>query len=148
MLNVPEHDRSEVPPRFLSRARSSSTASSPAITSLPDPQLDEHGTVVGELIPHRFVGLTVGDVAERRAIDPGQEPPVDHEVIDELGERMVPAAHGHVLRERGEIGIGWLAIIEVSPDTVVCSSDACASKRPLGNSRGISDRDPCLQTFL
>jgi hypothetical protein len=51
---------------------------------LPNPQLDEHGTVVGELIPHRFVGLAVGDVAEGRAIDPGHDPLVDDEVIDEL----------------------------------------------------------------
>jgi hypothetical protein len=74
--------------------------------------------VVRELIPHRFVGLAEGDLAEGGAIDPGQHPPVDDEVIDELRERIVPATDGHLLRERGEIGIGELAIIEVAPDPV------------------------------
>ncbi len=46
-------------------------SSSPVARSLPDPQLDEHRTVVGELIPHRSVLLAVGDVAEGGAINPG-----------------------------------------------------------------------------
>ena len=94
-------------------------SSSPAAPSLPDPPLDEHRTVVGELIPHRFVLLTIGHLAERGAIDPGHDPPVDDEVIDELRERIVPAAHGHLLGERGEIRIGRFAIVEVGPDLVI-----------------------------
>jgi hypothetical protein len=108
-LNVPEHDRSDVFPGFLPRARSSSATSSPAPISLPDPQLDEHRTMVGELIPHRLIRLSGGDVTEGRAIDPGQDPPVDNDVIDKLGERIVPAADGHVLRDRREVGVGGLA---------------------------------------
>jgi hypothetical protein len=80
-LSVPEHDRSDVLPCCLERARSSSIAPSPATTSLPDPQLDEHQTVVRDLIPDRFVGLTVGDVAKRGAIHPGHYPPVNDDVI-------------------------------------------------------------------
>jgi hypothetical protein len=64
--------------------------------------------VVGELVPDGFIGLAVSDLAERGAIDPGQHPPVDDEVIDEFGERVVPAAEGHVLRQRGEVGVGGL----------------------------------------
>jgi hypothetical protein len=36
--------------------------------------------VVRNVIPHRCVGLAVGDLAERAAIDPGHDPPVDDEV--------------------------------------------------------------------
>jgi hypothetical protein len=36
-------------------------------------------------------------------------------VINKLGERIVPAANGHVLGECREIGIGGLAIIEIGP---------------------------------
>jgi hypothetical protein len=109
MVNVPENGRSDVLPGLSSRARSSSAASSPTTPSLPNPQLNQHRTVVRELIPHRFVSLAGGDLAERAAIHPGQDPLVNHEVIDELGERMIPAADGHVLRHRGEIGVGGLA---------------------------------------
>jgi hypothetical protein len=118
MLNTPEHDQSDVRPCFLARASASSTASSPVTASLLDPQLDEHRAVVGELIPDRLVGLAVGDVPERGAIDPGQHPPVDDEVVDELGERIVSATHGHVLRERGEIRVGGLTIVEVGSHPV------------------------------
>jgi hypothetical protein len=75
--------------------------------------------VVGEPISDRLVGLAVGDVAERGAIDPGQHPPVDDEVVGELGDGMIPAADGPVLRPRGAIGVGRLAIIQVGPDPVV-----------------------------
>src|SRR5262245_25616291 len=79
MVNVPEHDRSDVLHGFLSKARVSSTASLPATPALPDPQLNEHRTVVGELIPDRFALLAVVHLAERGAIDPGQDPAVDDE---------------------------------------------------------------------
>jgi hypothetical protein len=58
-------------------------------------------------------------VTKRGAIDPGQDPPVDDEVIDELGERIIPATDGHLLRQRGEIGGSGLAVVEVGPDPVV-----------------------------
>jgi hypothetical protein len=77
--------------------------------SLPDPQLNEHRTVVRKLIPDGFVGLAVGNVAEGGPIDPGQDSLVDTDVIDDLGKRIVPAAHGHLLRERGKVGVGGLA---------------------------------------
>jgi hypothetical protein len=85
--------------------------------------------VVRELIPHRLVGLAVGDLAERATIDPGQHPPVDDEVIDALGECMVQAAHGHVLRQRGEIGVGGLAIVQVSPDPIARLDGPTARRR-------------------
>jgi hypothetical protein len=88
------------------------------IPSLPHPQLDEHRTVIGELVPHRFVGLPVGDLPGRAAIDPGQRPRIDDNVINELREGIVPAAHGHLLRECGEIGVGRLAVVELGPDAV------------------------------
>jgi hypothetical protein len=75
--------------------------------------------VVGELIPHGFVGLPRGELAKRATIDPGHYPSVDDDVIDELGEHIVPAAHGHILCECHEVGVGWLAIVEVDPDLVV-----------------------------
>jgi len=116
--NVPAHGRSAVLPGVLSRAQVLSTASTPAPASLPNPQFNEHRTVVEELSPHRFVGLAVGHLAEGGAIDPGQDPPVDDDMINELGEFIVPAADRHVLRQRGEIGVGGLAIVQVSPDPV------------------------------
>jgi hypothetical protein len=110
-LSVPEYDWSNVIPGFLSRARASSIASSPATAALPDPQLDEHRIVVGNLISDGFVGLAVSDLTEGRAIDQGQDPPLDDNIINELGERIVPAADGHLLSERGEIGVRRLAIV-------------------------------------
>jgi hypothetical protein len=89
----------------------------------PNPQLDEPRTAVGDVLPDACVGLAIGDVAERSAIDPGQDPPVDDEVIDAFGKRVVPAADGHLLRPCGEIGVGGLAIIEVGPDAVVWLSE-------------------------
>jgi hypothetical protein len=86
---------------------------------LPDPQLDQHRTVVGELIPHGFVSLAVRDLTKGAAIDPGHDPPVDDEVVDELGEPVVPAADGHVLREHHEIRVGGLAVVEVAPDLII-----------------------------
>jgi hypothetical protein len=86
-------------------------AFSPVAPALPDPQLDEHRVVVRDLFPYRSVRLAVGDMAERGAIDPGQHPPVDDDVIDELSECVVPAADRHVLRDRGEVGVGRLAIV-------------------------------------
>jgi hypothetical protein len=62
-LNIPEYDRSDVLPCFLSWASASSIAASHAISSLPNPQLDKYRTVVGELIPDGFVGLPIGDLA-------------------------------------------------------------------------------------
>jgi hypothetical protein len=101
-----------------------------AALALLNPQLDEHRTVVRELIPHPLVSLAVGDLAEGRAINPGQNPPVDDDMVNELGERVVPAAHGHLLRQRGEIGVGGVAIVQVGPHSVSCSSDTYASKMP------------------
>ncbi len=91
---------------------------------LPDPQLDDHRAVVRELIPDGFVGLAVGDLAERGAVDLGEDSPVDDEVIDELGERMIPAADQHVLRQRGQVRVGGLAIVEVGPDPIAWLGEA------------------------
>jgi hypothetical protein len=106
------------------RARMSPTpahplCSSPAVRPLPDSQLDEQQTVVRDLIPDRFISLSVGDMTEGGAIHPAQDPRVDDNVINELGKRIIAATDGHVLRERGEVGIGGLAIIQVGPDLVV-----------------------------
>jgi hypothetical protein len=123
-LNIPEHDRSDVLPCFLSWASASSIAASHAISSLPNPQLDKYRTVVGELIPDGFVGLPIGDLAERGAIDPGHHPTLDNNMIDEFHERIVPATDGHLLRQRGEIGVGPLAAASIQPSrTGTCASN-------------------------
>jgi hypothetical protein len=103
--------------------------------------------VVGVLIPDGFIGLAVGHPAEAGTIDPGQDPPVDNNVINKLRERLVVAAHRQLLRQRGEIGVGGRAIIEVGPDLVVRLIEAAVEvaqhdkgRRPLG--RRI---DPTLQ---
>ena len=67
-------------------------SSSPEGPALPDPHLHEQRTLDRELIPHRLILLAVGHMAERDAIDPGQDPPVSDEMINELGERVVPSA--------------------------------------------------------
>jgi hypothetical protein len=81
-LNGPENDRSDVLPCFLEWERSLPATSSPAALSLPNPQPDEHPTVVGELIPNGFIGLAVGDLAEGGTIDPEHDSPVDDDVIE------------------------------------------------------------------
>ena len=43
-------------------------AASPAS---PDPQLDLHRAVVGELVPVGLIRLAIRHVAERGAVDPG-----------------------------------------------------------------------------
>jgi hypothetical protein len=134
-LNVPEHDRLDVFPLLLTEGASIVRHYCNATPSLPNPELHEYRTVIRDLIPHGFVLLAVGDLAKRGAIDPGQDPPVDDEVIDELGERVVVAAHRHLLRQCGEIGVGGLAIIEVCPDPVVWLIEP-AVEVPQDNERG------------
>ena len=122
-------------------------SSAPAAPLSPDPQLDEHQAVVGEFCPHGCVGLAVGDLAKGAAIHLRQDPPVDDEVIDELREHVVAAAHGHLLRERGEIGVRGLAIIQVGPDVVIRLMES-AVKVPQHNERrrSLSCRvDPAFQ---
>jgi hypothetical protein len=92
--------------------------------------------VVGELIPDGFVGLAVGHLAEGAAIDPGQDPPVDDEVVDELRERIVPTADRHLLREHGEIGVGGLTIVQVGPDLVVRLREAAVEAPRTMNGTG------------
>jgi hypothetical protein len=48
---------------------------------------------------------------EHAAIDLGQHAPADDDVVDELREHIVSAAHRHVLREYGEISVGMVAIV-------------------------------------
>ena len=107
--------------------------------TLPDPQLDLHRAVVRELVPHRRIRLAVGDLAEGGAVDPGPHPPLDDDVVDELGEGVVPAADRHVPGQRGEVGVDRLAVVEVGPHPVVGLGDAAVEvpdyderHRPLG----------------
>jgi hypothetical protein len=92
--------------------------------TLLDPQLHEHRAVVGELIPHGCIGLAVRDLAERRAVDPGQDAPVDDDVINKSGKRVVPAGDGHVLCQRGEVGVGRVAVVEIRPHLVMGLGEA------------------------
>jgi hypothetical protein len=82
-------------------------------------KLNQHRTVVRELIPDSFVGLVVDDLAQRAAIDPGHHPPIDHNMVNKFREGRVSTAHGHLLREPGEIGLSGLAIIHVGPDLIM-----------------------------
>ena len=66
---------------FLWRARDVSALASPMIPKLPNPQLDDQWAVVGNLIPEHMIGLAVGHLEERGAIDPGHHPPVHDDVI-------------------------------------------------------------------
>jgi len=80
--------------------------------------------VVGELVLDRLIGLALGDLAEGGTVDPGQLPPVDDDVVDALGEGVIPAADRHVLGQRGEVGVRRLAVVEVGPDSLIGLGDA------------------------
>jgi hypothetical protein len=85
---------------------------------LLDPHLDHDRTMVGNLVPDRLVGLTKCHVTKRRAIGERDGPLVEHDVIDEFNERVLLATDRHVLRDRSEVRIGGLCVIELCPDGV------------------------------
>jgi hypothetical protein len=118
-LHVPKHGRSDVLPYFLRRAREVSTPSSPTEPVLPHLQLDDHRAVIREFFPDGCVGLAVSHVAKGGAIDPGHHPPVDDDVVNEVGKWVVPTADGHVLRHRREVGVSGLAIVQLGPHLVM-----------------------------
>jgi hypothetical protein len=118
LLTVSAHHRSCVFPSVWSRVKVSSTTSVLATPALLDPELDDDWAVIRELIPDGLVRLAVGHLPERAAVHPGHHPRVNDDMVNKLRERVVPAAHRHVLSERGEIRIGPFAVIQVGPDPI------------------------------
>jgi hypothetical protein len=51
-------------------------------------------------------------------------------VINEFGKSVVPAADRHVLRQRGEVGVGRLAIIKVGPHLVILHGEDIGLEEP------------------